>query len=261
VADRVPLDADARESVEHARQRVAADGAFNGWLPIGGYVVGDQRFTLTAGQPAVVIDARRPTGALDLDEAAAKGAGFEAARRGPMWFGPVISAGPAAIFAPSAAPEGADAVAPEPTFAAAATVRAGAEIGLAKSFALAPVADWTGGFAWQHQAHALDLALGIVLRSERVRGVVEGGYGVVYQRGLGVQSTFDRSQDGDPRTDAGLGYAGFAWGPVARVAVGGRLVELGRLDLMLEGWAGAQIGAFNYVSGGLRLGVVPVSAR
>jgi hypothetical protein len=255
VRERLPFAPDQRASIEHAKSVVEETGSFRGWLPEGQYLVGDQLIELVAGQPELEVDLRRPSKVAPVQDAAARGAGFQSAESAVRYAGPVIAAGAGGLWSPPSGAAGA--VEPASHLGGGVQAQVGAEVGFSRAFAVAPTLGYQGSWSASQGAHQLTGAFAAVLRRGRVRVALGPSFGVALHRGYGVADSLSRDEDGDPRTNEQLLVRGAAWGGGVSLGLGFGVADLGALlgqtELVVQ-WQG---GARDYLGLGLRFALVP----
>ncbi|MCA9491836.1 MAG: hypothetical protein KC621_18015 [Myxococcales bacterium] len=266
----MPFATDQRKAIEWAQTVVSETGSFKGMLPFGAYVVGDQEFTLEAGEDFVLVQVgkvKKPPPGTDT--------GNEPVATGPttneqsfLRYGSLVATvGPGILASPETAKvvdlaDGGNQFAPSSVFASGFGVQVGAEVGLTyaePALGLAATVGYNGGFGTD-TLNALNVWLAGVARPGDLRLAAGPMYQVTLGSGTGVASWFDR--DHAPVTNDTIGYSGLGYGGGAQVAVGYGLLDLDKLQGLVElGGAWQTDLARSYYQVGLRVGIVPMVPR
>jgi hypothetical protein len=269
----MPFAPDQRSAIEWAQTVVAETGSFKGMLPFGKYVVGEQDFEIAASENWVVVDVgkvKHPGVATvanpdNPNQAQVGGTTTESAIR---YASLVAVAGPAFLDTPETNVQvqlnGGDAFAPSDVFLSGFAVELGGELGLTYSepaLGVAMTVGYQGGFGTA-TFHVVDGWFAGVLRPGDLRLALGPMYQVSLGKGTGVASWFDRGQDPNVDPVGDIPYAGLGWGPGAKGSVGYGLLDLDKLQGVVEvGGAWQSDGARNYYTFGLRVGLVPTVPR
>lgn len=266
--EEMPFAPDQRSAIERAQTVVAETGSFKGMLPFGAYVVGEQAFEVEQSPEwtLITVGKVKNVAAGGFDPNQLGGTTTQSAIR---YANLVATAGPAYLNTPESdnvvlLSDGGHAFSPGSVSLTGLSLEVGGEIGLTyaePALGLAGCVGYQGGYG-VGTFHAVSVWLAGVARPGDLRLALGPMQQLTLGKGTGVAQWFDRGQDTVADPVGTIQYQGGGVGPGVKGSVGYGLLDLDRLQGVVEvGGAWQSDGARNYYTVGLRVGLVPAVPR
>ncbi len=255
----MPFAPDERKSVEYAILVASESGGFTGMLPAGDYIIGEEDAKVTV--PFTVAPGAEFQEIVISRDVVSSSEGLI------VYHGPIAMAGYS--FSATPAPsgpitrgDGSLIAAPSSKSGSGFTGEVGYEVGFTRLFAVGATFDYRNLITGADQFHAYTGALYAFIRPGDLRIGVAGIYGRWAGQGSGVYEHFDIGQDLTRYPLDETVYDGESWAGGAKLSVAYGLLDFGSLQGVVElGGTWQTDGDRNYMSGGLRVGIVPKVPR